>query len=176
VTEISERIQVFAYGSNLSVARIARRVARVEVVATGTVRGYALRFNKRSSDGSAKANAHHTGAIDDLVWGAVYALDAADKKSLDGFEGLGRGYFEAEVDVETSAGAQIQAWLYSANPEHVAEGIAPYVWYHRFCLEGAREHGFPDFYLEAIAATPAIPDPDPNRHDRESATLDGERR
>lgn len=118
-------IHVFAYGSNLCTRRIAARVDDLQLVCVGSIAGYALRFNKRSRDGSAKANAHRTAVIDDVVWGAVYGMDAVNKKRLDSFEGLGQDYFESEVAVQTTAGASIAALFYWANPEHVDEGGRP---------------------------------------------------
>ena len=171
MTDVAGTIRVFAYGSNLCVARIAARVASLQVVAVGTIGGYTLRFNKKSRDGSAKANAQYSGAIDDVVWGVVYELDAGGKRQLDRFEGLGRDYFESEVEVETTDGNRVLAWLYCANPEHVEERISPYDWYLRFCLEGARDHGLPDEYVDRMARTPSIADPDRERHARESAVL-----
>jgi hypothetical protein len=161
-------IAVFAYGSNLCVERMAARVDKVRTISVGQVRGYVLRFNKKSRDGSAKANAHRTDHERDCVWGAVYALSVDDKRKLDGFEGLGRDYFESEVDVRTIDGRVIRAWLYWANPAYTHEGIAPYAWYKRFCFEGARHHGFPDAYIEAIARVESIADPDSARNDRET--------
>ena len=171
MSDAAGAVHVFAYGSNLCLARIAARVERVQVAAVGTIGGYALRFNKKSRDGSAKANAHRSGAVGDVVWGVVYALDAKGKQQLDGFEGLGRDYFESEVEVETSDGNRMQAWLYCANPARIEEGISPYDWYLRFCVEGARQHGLPDEYVDRIASTPSIADPDRERHARETAVL-----
>ena len=165
-------IHVFAYGSNLCARRIAARVESLRLVGVGSIAGYALRFNKRSRDGSAKANAHHTGVVEDVVWGAVYGLDTSDKKRLDGFEGLGRGYFESRIDVDLAEGLRTSACLYRANPVYTQEGIAPYEWYHRFCVQGAREHALPAEYVEHIAAIRTTADPDRDRHARETAILD----
>lgn len=165
-------IHVFAYGSNLCSRRIAARVERLHLVGVGSIAGYALRFNKKSRDGSAKANAHRTGVAEDVVWGAVYGLSKSDKERLDGFEGLGRGYFESPINVDLAEGIHTSACLYWANPLHTLEGMAPYEWYHRFCVQGAREHGLPADYVAHIAAIRPIADPDRDRHARETAILD----
>jgi len=174
VTDGHAKVRVFAYGSNLCLERIAARIEHVRPIATGTVRGYQLRFNKKSRDGSAKANAHATGVDTDVVWGAVYEMEPADKRRLDVFEGLGTHYFESQVEVATTDGSSLSAWMYHASPAFIDEGIAPYDWYHRFCVEGARYHGFPDDYVARIAASASDPDPDRARYRREVAVLSGE--
>lgn len=171
MSERGKRVRVFAYGSNLWAARIEARVGRVEIVATGRVRSYDLRFHKRSRDGSAKANAFATGVSDDVVWGVVYELDSSEKRRLDAFEGLGGGYFETQVEVLVGEGVSVDAWMYVANPDFVDDGLAPYDWYHRFCVEGAREHGFPAWYVDRIAGVVSEEDPDRDRRERESAVF-----
>ena len=47
----------FAYGSNLSSARMAARVPSARVVARAQLPGHALRFHKVGRDGSAKCDA-----------------------------------------------------------------------------------------------------------------------
>ncbi len=171
MSETEPTVAVFAYGSNLCVPRIAARVERVAAIAVGTVRGYELRFNKKSRDGSAKANAHRTGCVDDRVWGVVYSLSVADKRRLDRFEGLGREYFETEVEIESRDATIIRAWLYRANSERIVTDLSPYDWYHRFCVEGARHHGLPQDYIDALASVRAVADPDVDRHERELSVL-----
>jgi gamma-glutamylcyclotransferase len=51
--------------------------ARYEFVAS--LSGHALRFHKRSSDGSAKADAFFTGEEKDKVWGVVVDVPDEDR-------------------------------------------------------------------------------------------------
>jgi gamma-glutamylcyclotransferase len=46
----------FAFGSNMLLERIKKRVPSARALGIATLGGYALRFNKLSKDGSAKAN------------------------------------------------------------------------------------------------------------------------
>jgi hypothetical protein len=52
----------------------------------------------------------------DVIWGAVYEIATAEKPQLDHAEGLGRGYVDKMVWVE-STGGSISATTYVASPE-----------------------------------------------------------
>src|SRR6185503_12243231 len=93
----------FAYGSNMSTTRLRRRARSAVVVGRAYLEGYELRFNKRSEDGSGKANALETGRPSDRVEGLLFELTDLDLAELDRAEG--RGYARAVARVETPAGA-----------------------------------------------------------------------
>ncbi len=160
-------VNVFAYGSNLSTARITDRVGAVDVVGVGLLQGHALRFHKRSRDGSAKADAHRTGLSEDRVYGVVYALSSAAKQKLDEYEGVGTQYLEAEIAIELIAGRRITAVVYRARSDKIGAPGPPYDWYRRHVLAGAQEHGLPGLYVDEIAAVASVADPDRERSRRE---------
>ena len=164
-------VKVFAYGSNLCVERLAARISRVSPVATGYVEGYRLAFHKRSRDGSGKADAFFTGDVRDRVWGAVYDLLDHDKSILDGFEGLGVDYGEAQVSVYGPGDPEIQARVYVATEHTIDPDARPYHWYHRFVTVGACQHGLPPDYVASIEAVETIVDVDVNRTTRELSVL-----
>jgi gamma-glutamylcyclotransferase len=85
-------IKYFAYGSNLHPIRLKHRVPESEFLFIATLKAYQLNFHKRSSDGSAKANAFFTGNDDDMIHGAVYHMPSDKRYLLDHHEGLGNGY------------------------------------------------------------------------------------
>jgi hypothetical protein len=147
---------VFAYGSNLSTARLAERVGRIEVVGAGSLHEHELRFHKQSKDGSTKADAFFTGSPAHRVLGAVYSLHLESKRKLDEFEGLG-------------AGGSVAATVYRARPDRIDTAGRPYDWYREHVLVGAREHGLPAQYVETIESVPVVRDPDEARRDREFA-------
>ena len=154
------RLHYFAYGSNLYPERLRRRCPTA--VALGPLRlpGWRLAFHKRSDvDGSAKCDLVETGALTDAAYGVVYGLDPADKPALDRAEGLGTAYHERRVDTEEYGAV----FFYVAEPRGITTGLAPLTWYHRYVLEGARLHGLPEAYLDAIAAVPTQPDLDEAR-------------
>lgn len=164
-------VLVFAYGSNLCIERLLVRTPSARAVATGTLAGYELRWHKRSRDGSGKCDAFETGRSEDAVWGAVYALAAADKRVLDEYEGLGEDYFERSVAVAARGGDTVRAVAYVANPVWHDADARPYLWYKGFVTVGARQHALPAEYRRRLEAIESLEDPDAARHERESRTL-----
>ncbi len=162
--------RVFAYGSNLTRARIEERVGAVTPVAIGSLVRHVLRFHKIGRDGSGKANAFATGQADDAVWGMVYELSPHAKRRLDRFEGLGTEYLESEVSVAV-AGGELRATVYRAHPLRIDATLLPFDWYHRLVLQGARAHGLPADYTATLARAPVRVDPDRVRADRALALL-----
>ena len=154
--------QVFAYGSNLTRARIEARIGVVTPVAVARLAGHVLRFHKIGRDGSGKADAFATSASSDCVWGVVYEMPASAKRRLDRFEGLGTEYLDAEVCVATASG-ELKARVYRAHPLRIDAALLPFDWYHRLVVHGAREHGLPADYVTALARMPVRVDPDRTR-------------
>jgi gamma-glutamylcyclotransferase len=119
---------------------------------------HTLRFHKRSTDGSGKADAEYTGNDSDLVWGFVYELDQAEKWRLDQAEGLGNGYWEKEITVVDCRSQTDSAVMYYADKSHKDSTLKPYSWYLRFVLEGAKQHRLPADYVESLEAVESIED------------------
>lgn len=150
---------VFAYGSNLSLERICKRVGEVGVVTVACLEGYDLRFHKRGRDGSGKADAYRTGDASHSVWGVVYDLDAHAKRLPDGYEGLGSHYIERWETLVTAGQERVEALLYVAHATKIDAALKPYRRYHRFVVEGAREHRLPSHYIARLDAVAALDDP-----------------
>lgn len=147
----------FAYGSNMSTARLTARTPSARVVGRGRLPGHALRWHKRGRDGSGKCDVTVADAgLTAVVWGVLYRIDCAEKADLDRIEGLGVGYDEHEVVVSTEAGDMV-ARTYRAKPEAVDPALRPRRWYKAHVLTGAREHGLPAPYIEMIEAVEAAP-------------------
>ena len=157
----------FSYGSNMSSARLRRRVSSAAFVSVATLGAHALTFHKVGQDGSAKCDAFATGKPADSVIGVVFEIVAADKSTLDGYEGLGDGYDDKQVRLLTPAGATLEAVTYVATRTDAS--LTPYDWYCAHVLAGAREHGLPGDYVNAIAAVASVVDSDRARHARELA-------
>lgn len=165
------RFLYFAYGSNMSSRRLraANRAPSAVAVTSASLAGYRLVFDKVSRDGSSKADCHHTGEPQDLVYGALFSVSEVDTHPLDVAEGaLGSkpGYRRAEVEVMTSAGLQ-RARTYLAVEKR--EGLLPYPWYVQHVLAGAMEFALPSDYVERIERQETMPDADANRSDAELA-------
>lgn len=157
------RIHYLAYGSNLHPLRLAERVPSARFLQAVRLERWRLHFHKRSADFSAKCDLRHTKNQADIAYGAIYSMDPAERPVLDRYEASGFGYDPVRVTVECD-GRAMTCFTYSAHKDYVDSTLHPYSWYKDIVYLGARFHQFPEFYLEAIAGIPAIPDPDEKRH------------
>lgn len=152
----------FSYGSNMSTPRIRRRIASASVVSTACLHEHSLRFHKKSVDGSAKCDILHTHDPDDIVHGVLFKIESRDKRILDGYEGLGKGYEEKQVSIHLPDGQVLVASTYYAT--HIDASLQPYHWYKEHVLRGAREHALPAWHIAAIEAVESIDDPSAANH------------
>ena len=159
-------IKYFAYGSNMSVCRLRKRVKSAEPKERAILRCHRLEFHKKSKDKSGKCDIVLSSAAD-AVWGRVYHIDYEHKKNLDCYEGLGSGYYEKYVTVELDCGSTIRAVTYYANPKKTKLGLKPYTWYKKHVLKGAKEAHLPPEYIKRIKAIDAIKDCCKEREARE---------
>lgn len=157
----------FAYGSNMSLARLRQRVPSARFVAVASLLGYRLAFHKLSKDGSGKCDVARTGNPLDRVVGVVFEITDIEKPALDRNEGLGDGYEEKELDVLIADGAVLRVKTYVAT--RIDATLKPYCWYKQHVLLGARENRLPAAYLARIEAVAAITDPNRKRRERELA-------
>ena len=148
----------FAYGSNLWQPRLECRVGRVRALGVAHLPDYTLRWNKRSTDGSAKCDI--TPAAGDEVIGVVYELDEGKIETLDRIEGVGAGYDRSDVRVELD-GKMVTACAYIAT--EVDDTLLPYDWYRHLVLAGARQHGLPAAYVARLGDQRFVIDPDEGR-------------
>ena len=135
----------FAYGSNMSSARLLARVSGAAALGRAHVSGWSLRFNKRGRDGTGKANL--VPAPGALCWGVAWTLPDDAWPRLDRFE---PGYERHTFRLQRSAGDEIdaQAYLHACPP--AAPSIAPSDTYLDHLLNGALEHDLPDDYVAKI--------------------------
>lgn len=137
----------FAYGSNMSTARLEARVGPVSFRAVATLQGHALRFNKRSKDGSGKANV--VPVAGEGVLGVVFELTDRQLGKLDDFEG---GYLRKRLATHVEKVTHA-AWVYLAEDHAVDDSLLPTRDYLELLLDGARANGFPPHYLASLEAT-----------------------
>ena len=164
-------MRYFAYGSNLHVPEIRKWVPSATRCCIAALRRHELKFHKIGSrDGSGKCDAFKTGHEKDAVHGVVYDIDEKEKRNLDKKEGLGYGYNQVEVVLERGEGT-VAAFVYVADNEHIDAALKPYSWYKALVLEGARQQGLPESYIEeTILPVEATEDPDQER-DREKRLI-----
>jgi hypothetical protein len=155
-------MKYFAFGSNMLLARLSRRVPSAKVISIGTLTGHKLMWHKESSDGSGKCDALQTDNDSDVLYGVLFDMAEHDKSSLDAAEGLGYGYDEKIVSVFAKTEKEmIEAVTYYATS--IKDGYPPYHWYKSFVLEGAIENNLPDDYVEMIREVESIEDKNETR-------------
>lgn len=159
----------FGYGSNMLLSRIQTRVPSAEFVTTARLDDHALRFHKRSRDGSGKCNV--IPEADQSVYGVVFDVSSADLRSLDEAEQQGRRYRRKQVTVHGEH-ATMDAFAYVAEPFYIDDSLLPYEWYHALVLAGAQQHDLPTPYIDQVAAIPTCPDPNRQRRQQHKAILE----
>lgn len=148
----------FAYGSNLLSRRMLARAPSAQRIGVATLPDHALRWHKVSRDGSGKCDI--VAAPGARVQGVLYEIAALDRASLDAAQGLGTGYREVQLDVQTAAGPR-RALSYQAT--NIDSFTKPYAWYKALVLAGAREQALDPDYIRVLEAAPDWDDPDPRR-------------
>ncbi len=151
----------FAYGTNMLARRLEQRVPGARRLGRAVLRGHQLRWHKLGNDGSGKCDVVPTAHDEGLIHGVLYEIAAADKAALDRAEGLGAGYDEKLVAVESEEG-RLQAHLYFAT--RIDPTCLPFTWYKALVVAGALENALPPSYIDGLEATPAVEDADAARH------------
>ena len=156
----------FAYGSNMSSARLRVRAPSARFQAVAQLSGHELRFHKKSDrDGSAKCDIHLTHDPAHNVHGVLFAMEPADLPVLDRAEGLGAGYDKKIVTVRAGESRSLEAFTYFATD--IDPALKPLDWYKEHVLRGAREHALCQQYILTIETVEAVVDRDQARRLRE---------
>ena len=161
------REKIFAYGSNMCSGRFrAYAVSPEGEGPAALLPAYRLVFNKRSQDGSGKANVEPDESSH--VWGVLYTIPDSDIETLDGGEGA--AYRRVRIPVRITDADTTEAWVYLASRPSNDAALRPYSWYKRFLVEGAHEHALPPEYITALERIEAVQDTNEQR-DREKRAL-----
>jgi hypothetical protein len=158
-------INYFAYGSNMSLRRLQKRVPSARALGVYCLAGHQLRFHKVGMDGSAKGDAYYTGLKSDSVFGVLFSIQYREKTLLDEAEGLGDGYAEKKVQLRACNGEKASGFLYYATT--IDKGLHPFSWYIEHVVVGARAASLPELYVNKICEIETIEDEDRNRDHRE---------
>lgn len=148
--EPNDALWYFAYGSNMSPAIfLERRGMRPLATHRARLDGYRLCFSLPVGPGErGVANVELvTGAH---VWGVAYLLGASECDRLDRTEGVPRGLYERTPVVLRVDGEQVEAFTYRSS--FASAGRKPSSRYLSLLLDGARRHGLPVEYLQALEA------------------------
>ena len=139
-----------------------KRVPSATFVSRAFVRGYRLRFHKRSSDCSGKCNIVQTELSEDLLHGVVFEVPDGDLPALDRAEGVGHGYHHQDVTITIDDNDSV-ALAYVADSDRINDSLIPYVWYHQLVISGATQHNLPIDYVAGLRAIPFTDDPESAR-------------
>ena len=144
----------FAYGSNMLTRRLLGRTPSARTVGVATLAGHELRWHKVSKDGSGKCDIVPA-AVDSAVYGVLYEIALTDKPALDKAEGLGWGYKQVQLEVQSEIGPLLALSYQATNIDH---GTKPYDWYKALVVAGAQEHKLAADYVQALQAVTAVED------------------
>lgn len=135
----------FAYGSNMDRARLEARIG--DVLRSGVARldDHELRFNKRSKDGTGKANVVQR--IGSFVEGGVYEVSDEQLAVLDKFE---KGYHRVTIAVSRNKAPEMMV-TYIADAAEVDDSLTPSAEYLQFIRRGAEAFGLSRAYQETLA-------------------------
>ena len=134
----------FAYGSNMASARLRERAPAARALGAALLPGYAWRCNKRSADGTARANLVPAKGAE--TWGVLYEIQPRDWEALDRAE-PGSERISVEVVRDGVRGA---AQTYVSD--RIADDWSAAPWYLGLLVAGAREHALPSAWIAAIEA------------------------
>ena len=138
---MSKKANLFylAYGSNLLLSRMKKRVPSAKKKFSSKLDGFKLVFNKIGKDKTAKCNIE----IDaqSHIFCLVYEIDAEERKYLDKAEGLGKGYEIKETYLNG-----VKVFYYIAQKNYIDNNLKPSKQYFNYVSEGVKENLFPDSY------------------------------
>jgi cation transport regulator ChaC len=143
-------IYYFAYGSNLWIEQMVRRIGPVDRndgwPRRASLAGYRLLFNMQGEDGNVYANIEP--AEESNVLGVVYRCTPEALRIMDQYES---GYERRQVSVSSENGEQLDVTTYVALTDHVtAVATAPTHEYLQRIIVGVTEQGLPDAYIREI--------------------------
>ncbi len=135
----------FAYGSNLNVGQMRRRVGQWQSCEKASLRGWRLVFNVPSDRwGGLAANIVQTGRDQDRVWGVLYRISQTQLDVLTTFEGVLPVSITVEMD-----GQEVPAKVYLFQSKE-APGRPPSQ-YLDTILGGLRQHGYDQAAISSVA-------------------------
>ena len=148
--------------------RLQKRVTSAKPLGIATLKGYCLKWHKRSNDESGKCDIVETGNPADIVYGVLYEFDPYEKPKLDRAEGLGCGYADKAIEVSLE-GKSCKAITYLT--ELIDSHLKPYDWYKAFVVAGAKQNKLPNDYIKTLEQMDSIPDTNSCRRARNEKIL-----
>jgi len=133
----------FAYGSNMSSARMSERLGSAQAVGRARIAHSRLAFDKPGRDGTGKANLVES--ADEWAWGVVWRVSVGELGRLDAYEpGYRRTPLPVELDEGVVRTAQVYLWRGPTSE------IPPAASYVAHLVRGATEHALPDWWVAQL--------------------------
>jgi len=142
----------FAYASNLNQAQMKRWCPASRFVKVACLEGYRFVYDGYSVpwDG---AVGNIVKSETERVWGAVFDITERDRLTLDAFEGYPRHYERLEVEVRDRDGRTDRVMTYGRTGRAAGQ---PHPDYEKVVLDGARECGLPEDYVDKALRVPRL--------------------
>jgi gamma-glutamylcyclotransferase (GGCT)/AIG2-like uncharacterized protein YtfP len=141
----------FAYGSNMKVDRMTKRVSSAKPLGYAKLLEKRLAFNKISDDKSGKTNI--VDSKNSFVLGVLFEVDKTGIEKLDEFE---KGYERQAVTVLGTDDQKIHAFAYVST--QTDDSLNPYDWYLKLLIDGAEENNLPKDYVDYLRSFKSVPD------------------
>ena len=141
----------FTYSSNMNSARLAGRGIKFISKEVGYIDNYQLKFNKKSVDGTSKANI--VPAKEEKVYGVLYKLPADQLTKLDNIEGVTSGHYVRQPLSVCSLNDEVfMAQVYIANAKYLVDenDIRPSNNHISTLISAAIEHKINTEYIDYL--------------------------
>ena len=142
-------MKYFAYGSNMDICQTKCRVGNFKIIGKAILKGYNLRFNKESQNGSGKANI--IGDENSKAEGVVFEFTEDQLESMDCFE---KGYHRSEPINVLIDGKDTKVVTYIADPKRVNSNLLPTADYLKIIIDAAEMIGLSDSYQKKLKSFP----------------------
>lgn len=138
-----KRAYYLAYGSNLEKGRLLERINKFHTASKAILPGYRFVYNKKSVDGTSKANITLTEGSE--VQGICYEIDEDDLRILDQSE---RGYSRIKLPILISPNTDATAITYISNS--IIHDVPPSREYRDIILQGAKDWKLDKEYVQNV--------------------------
>ena len=118
-------MKYFAYGSNMDPERMSERSISFSQRTHAILKGYRLEFNKVASRNPQEGYANVVKFQNGIVEGVIYEILDSELSKLDRFEGYPDHYDRLMIKVQLDDGQKLEAIIYIAQPDKIAEGLKP---------------------------------------------------
>jgi len=142
----------FAYASNMHRAQMQRWCPASRFLTPAALAGFRFVYDGFSAtwDG---AVANIVKSDTETVWGVLYEVTERDRLTLDAFEGYPRDYEHRDVEVRDRNGNLYRAMTYFRTGRPLGP---PHPDYERIVIDGAKESGLPDDYIDRTLRVPRL--------------------